>query len=100
MAVRHQVSYDRTRAAGIVDVHAVEGGAAERAVQQNDRLIIGKICHQRLRIDVGRHDDHAVDPAAHSAHCSLELASVAVRAGENEVVAASAGGQVDSADDL
>ena len=61
---------------------------------------VGEIGHERLRVDVGRHDDDAVDSSAHGAHGAFDLAFVVVGIGDDEVVAGAAGGDVDAADDF
>jgi len=61
---------------------------------------VGQVGHERLRVDVGGHDDDAVDSSAHGAHGAFDLAFVVVGIGDDDVIAGAAGGDVDSADDF
>ena len=63
-------------------------------------MAVGEIGHQGLGVDVGRHDDHAVDAPSHRAHRRFDFGFVVVGAGDDEVVAAAPGGDVDAANDL
>ena len=67
---------DGARAAIVVDVDRVEGAAANCAIEKHDGMRVGEVGHERLCIDVGRHDDDSIDSAAHGAHRTLDLAFV------------------------
>jgi hypothetical protein len=61
---------------------------------------VGQIGHERLRVDVGGHDDDAVDSSTHGSHGAFDLAFVVVGIGDDDVIAGAAGGNVDSTDDF
>ncbi len=87
-------------AAVIVDVDRVEGGAVHQAVEQQDRQRLGQVGLERMGVDVGRHDDQAVDAAAHGAQQGLDLGAVVMGAGDQQVIAAAVRGRVDAAHHL
>jgi len=86
--------------AGVVDVDRVEHCSANGTVEENDGVGVGQVGHERLRVDVGGHDDDAVDSSAHGAHGGFDIAFVVVGIGDDDVIAGAAGGDVDSADDF
>ena len=98
VSVFDQVLDNSASAAGVVDVDGVEGSPLERAVEEYDWMAVGKICHECFRIDVGRHDDHAIDSAAHCAHGAFDLAFVLVGIGDNQVITAASCCEVDATD--
>src|SRR6266567_3014584 len=91
---------DGACATGVVDVDGVEGSSANCAIEKHDGMRVGEIGHERLRVDVGRHDDDSVDSPTHRAHGALDLALVMMRVGDDEVISGSSCRDINSADDF
>jgi hypothetical protein len=100
MAVRHEVLDNGACAAVVVDVDRIEHLSSNGTVEENHGMRVGQIGHERLRVDIGGHDNDAIDSSAHGAHGAFDLAFVVVRVGDDDVIAGAAGGDVDSADNF
>ena len=100
VTVRYEMLHDGAYASSVVDVDGVERCSLDSAVEENHRMRVGEVGHEGLGIDVGGHDDDAIDSAPHGTHRTFDLALIVMGIGDDEVIAGAASRDIDAANDF